>query len=211
VSAASSVPVKVSGRASKHRDLLTARAVQAAASPEFRRCLTRLATARFLLEDGRLRERALYHVENGASATAAIERVAREYARVAGDSVDEALHQRAMELEALCARMLHRLAGDDVDGAFATPGCVFVANRLTVFEAIELAKGHGAAAVLSAPAAASPGVDVARTLGIPVVCDVRALFRWTCDGDRALVDGNEGVVLLNPLRADVAAHRRDRK
>ncbi|MSP61420.1 MAG: GAF domain-containing protein [Myxococcales bacterium] len=165
----------------------------------------KLGELRFLLDDARLRGRAFRHVESGASAASAVERMAREYARVLSGAAEETLRGRALELEALCARLHTRLAGDEPALA---PGRILIAARLTVFEAVELAVSHGAGAALAAPVAASPGVDVAHALGLPVVCDVRALFQWAADGDRALLDAEAGVVVLNPSRTDVAAHRR---
>jgi phosphotransferase system enzyme I (PtsP) len=170
----------------------------------------RLAVLRFVLEDERLRGRAFKHVEQGASAAAAVERVARQYVRVLADASDELLRERALELEALSARILGRLAGDTDEAGTLAPGRVLVAGRLTVFEAVELAASHGAGAAVSAPAAGCPGIEVARALALPVVCDVRALFQWAGDGDRVLVDGEQGLVLLNPSRTEIAEHRRTR-
>src|SRR5207237_4997844 len=90
------------------------------------------------------------------------------------------------------------------------PGRVHVAGRLAVFEAVHLSRTHAAACVLSGPASASPGVEVARALGLPVACEVRSLFRWIQDGDRALVDGDAGTVLVNPPRTEIANLRRER-
>ena len=45
-------------------------------------------------------------------------------------------------------------------------------------------------------------------LGLPVVAGVTELFRWVADGDRVLVDGDAGSVVVNPSRVDVAAHRK---
>ena len=65
--------------------------------------------------------------------------------------------------------------------------------------------------MLAQPADASPGIEVARALGLPVVCDVRGLFRWAHEGDRVLVDGSAGSLLINPPRAEVSALRRSRR
>ena len=167
---------------------------------------SRLSVLRFVLEDARLRGRAFKHLETGASATTAIERVARQYVRVLANSADETLRERSLEIEALATRLVTCLVGGEALGP--APGRVLVATRLTVFEVVGLAASHGAGAALTAPLAASPGVPVARALDLPVACDVKALFQWAADGDRALVDGDTGVVLLNPSRGDVAAHRR---
>ncbi|MDB4966901.1 MAG: Phosphocarrier protein kinase/phosphorylase, nitrogen regulation associated [Myxococcales bacterium] len=164
-----------------------------------------VSPARFVLDDARLRGRMRDHVDEGASAEAAVERVMREYTRVLSSSGDRLLADRALEVEALCLRVLNRL------GAPATrlpPGSVLAAARLTVCDAIELRAGHAGGAVLSAPTTASPGLGVAVALCLPVVAGVGELFRWVSDGDRVLVDGDAGVLTVNPSRVDVAAHRK---
>lgn len=164
-----------------------------------------LSPARFVLDDARLRGRMRDHVDDGASAEAAVERVMREYTRVLSASGDKLLADRAHEVEALCLRVLNRLGAP---ASKLPPGSVLAAGRLTVCDVIELRAGHAAGAVLSAPAAASPGLAVAVALGLPVVAGVTELFRWVSDGDRVLVDGDNGSVSVNPSRVDVAAHRK---
>ncbi len=164
-----------------------------------------LSPARFVLDDARLRGRMRDHVDEGGSAEAAVERVMREYTRVLSASGEKLLVDRAHEVEALCLRVLNRLGAP---ASKLPPGSVLVAARLTVCDAIELRAGHAAGAVLSAPAAASPGLGVAVALCLPVVAGVPELFRWVSDGDRVLVDGDAGSVTVNPSRVDVAAYRK---
>ena len=164
-----------------------------------------LSPARFVLDDARLRGRMRDHVDEGGSAEAAVERVMREYTRVLSASGEKLLADRAHEVEALCLRVLNRLGAP---ASKLPPGSVLAAGRLTVCDVIELRAGHAVGAVLSSPAAASPGLAVAVALGLPVVAGVTELFRWVSDGDRVLVDGDSGSVIVNPSRVDVAAHRK---
>jgi phosphotransferase system, enzyme I, PtsP len=164
-----------------------------------------VSPARFVLDDARLRGRMRDHVEDGASAEAAVEQVMREYARVLSSSGERLLADRALEVEALCLRVLNRLGAPH---GKMPPGSVLAAARLTVCDAIELRAWHAAGAVLSAPTAASPGLGVAVALQLPVVAGVGELFRWVSDGDRVLVDGDGGTLTVNPSRVDVAAHRK---
>ncbi|HEX4462837.1 MAG TPA: phosphoenolpyruvate-utilizing N-terminal domain-containing protein, partial [Polyangia bacterium] len=167
--------------------------------------LSLVSPARFVLDDARLRGRMRKQVDAGASAEAAVERVMREYTRVLSTAGERLLADRALEVEALCLRVLNRLSAP---AAKLPAGAVLAAARLTVCDAIELRAGHAAGAVLSAPAASSPGLAVAVALGLPVVAGLGELFRWVSDGDRILVDGDVGVATVNPSRVDVAAHRR---
>jgi phosphotransferase system enzyme I (PtsP) len=164
-----------------------------------------ISSARFVLDDVRLRERMMAHVEAGATAETAVERVTREYARVLSGAADGTLTERALEVEALCLRVLGKLG---TPGGHLPPGSLLVAKRLTVCDAIELAAAHGVGAALAGNQNESSGLTVARALSLPVVAGVTELFRWVTDGDRALVDGDAGGIVINPSRLDVAAHRR---
>jgi len=164
-----------------------------------------ISPARFVLDDARLRGRMRDHVDDGATAEAAVERVMREYTRVLSSSGEKLLVERALEVEALCLRVLNRLGAP---ASKLPPGSVLAAARLTVCDAIELRASHAAGAVLAAPAASSPGLGIAVALQLPVVAGVPELFRWVSDGDRVLVDGDAGTVIVNPSRVDVAAHRK---
>jgi phosphoenolpyruvate-protein kinase (PTS system EI component) len=63
------------------------------------------------------------------------------------------------------------------------------------------------AVVLSEPAAA-PGARALLTLAaVPAVVEVGSLFRWVTEGELALVDGDHGLVRLNPSRTEVATFR----
>lgn len=164
-----------------------------------------LSPSRFVLDDARMRGRMLKHVEAGASAEGAVEHVMREYTRLLTSSGDTVLAERALEVEALCLRVMARL---EAPRQPLPPGAVLCAARLTVCDAIELAAGHGVAVALASGSEGSPGVAVAIALGLPVVVGVSELFRWVAAGDRALVNGEDGSVIVNPSRVDVAAHRR---
>jgi phosphotransferase system enzyme I (PtsP) len=164
-----------------------------------------LSPSRFVLDDARLRNRMIKHVQAGAAAEEAVEQVMREYTRLLSSSGDPVLAARAVEVEALCLRVMARFHGGRV--AFK-PGAVLCAARLTVCDALELGAAHGAGVVLAASATDSPGVQVARALGLPMVNGVHELFRWVADGDRAIVDGDAGTLVLNPSRIDVAEFRR---
>jgi phosphotransferase system enzyme I (PtsP) len=167
--------------------------------------ITLLSPSRFVLDDARLRNRMIKHVQAGAGAEEAVEHVMREYTRLLSSSGDPVLSARAVEVEALCQRVMGRLHG----GRLALkPGTVLCAARLTVCDALELGAAHGAGVALASTSSGAPGAQVARALGLPMVCGVHELFRWVADGDRAIVDGDAGTLVLNPSRIDVAEFRR---
>jgi phosphotransferase system enzyme I (PtsP) len=164
-----------------------------------------LSPSRFVLDDARLRNRMIKHVQAGAAAEEAVEQVMREYTRLLSSSGDPVLGARAVEVEALCLRVMARIHGGR---AQFKAGALLCAARLTVCDALELGAAHGAGVALASGANDSPGVQVARALGLPMVNGVHELFRWVADGDRAIIDGDAGTLVLNPSRIDVAEFRR---
>jgi phosphotransferase system, enzyme I, PtsP len=162
-------------------------------------------TAMTLLDDARLVERALELVDAGTSATRALDRVAREAARVAELSGDALLRRRAVDVEGLCDRAAARLAG--LAPPVWAPGTVLVTHRLSTWDALELASARGIGVALAAPPADSPGLDIARARGLAATASLAALFRWSRAGARMFVDGNAGVVVVNPGRAEMAEYR----
>jgi phosphotransferase system enzyme I (PtsP) len=167
-----------------------------------------LSPSRFVLDDARLRNRMIKHVQAGAGAEEAVEQVMREYTRLLSSSGDPVLGARAVEVEALCLRVMALLHGGRAAGTKPWAGAILCAARLTVCDALELGAAHGAGVALASTTADSPGVQVARALGMPLVNGVHELFRWVADGDRAIIDGDAGTLVLNPSRIDVAEFRR---
>jgi phosphoenolpyruvate-protein kinase (PTS system EI component) len=169
--------------------------------------LALLSPSRYVLDDARMRGRMIKHVQAGASAEEAVERVMREYTRLLSTSPitdDAVLHHRALEVEALCQRVMARLSEGPRQ---IPPGAVLCTSKLTVCDAVELAAAHGVAVALSSKHDDSPGIAVAIALGLPVVVGMSELFRWVADGDRALVNAEEGTLTVNPSSVDVAQHR----
>jgi len=167
--------------------------------------LSLLSPSRFVLDDARMRNRMIKQVQAGAAAEEAVEQVMREYTRLLSSSGDPVLSARAVEVEALCLRVMARLHGGRVP---FKAGAILCAARLTVCDALELGAAHGAGVALASTTDDAPGAQVARALGLPIVRGVRELFRWVADGDRAIVDGDAGTLVLNPSRIDVAEFRR---
>jgi phosphotransferase system enzyme I (PtsP) len=163
------------------------------------------AQASTLLEDRRLFERALEHSEAGLSPRRALDRVARETARIAELSGDTLLRARAVDVEGLCDRAAARLA--KAGPPDWRPGTILVTHRLSSWDALELCAAGGIGVALSAPADQSPGLAIAGPKGLVACAGTAALFRWARSGSRILVDGTAGSVVINPGRAEVASYR----
>jgi phosphoenolpyruvate-protein kinase (PTS system EI component) len=64
---------------------------------------------------------------------------------------------------------------------------------------------------MAEPAEAGSFRALLEHLQLPVVAEVPGLLRWATDGERALVDGDHGLLSLNPRRSEVEAFRAGRR
>ena len=88
---------------------------------------------------------------------------------------------------------------------------MLAADRLDAVTTIEHFAAHGAG-ICAADADASPILgDLCGALGLPLVAGVRGLFAWAREGTLAVVDGDEGQVILHPARDELARYRRQRR
>lgn len=154
-----------------------------------------------ILDDHRFRERAIELIELKRSVGGGMAEVAREVtraARVTGDAFSE---RRARDIEDLCDAITMLAAGDP--RAELPTKAVVIGDRLTVYDLLVTARHKPAAIALGDAGSGARTRSLAALLEVPCVTGVQGLFRWAADGDLALVDGDHGLVVLNPSKADV--------
>lgn len=169
-----------------------------------------LASLFLLWEDQRFLALVEEHAAREQNPVHALREVARLYARAPYDApiVDASSTERSVEAEALCLQIAARL----VDERVPSQGAALLAtDRLPAITAL-VAVAHRASAVALSGAVAETalGAAVARAGGLAVVAEVGGLFAWARVGDRILVDGERGMVRINPSAATVAQFRRGR-
>lgn len=158
-----------------------------------------LTLSRTILDDGRLRERTL-ELAKGRGLGHALTQVAREATRAARLTDVPMLTERAMEMSELCDALRLLLAHE---AAPPVPkGAVWVGEAVTVFELLLAARTHPAALVLSGPVGPGRVRSIVESIGVPTVCDAAGIYNWASDGDVALVDGDHGLVRVNPSRRE---------
>lgn len=226
--AASAGDAKLLGRAfdTAHKELsaLYTKAIQRGLARE----ASFLTTYSLIASDARLRGRALELVGAGASLAKALSTVAREATRAAhggpagrgseraASPEDEVfLRERARDIEDLCDALL-MLARPDQRAALPT-GAILAGDDLSVFDLVVTRRFKPVGIALSDRAVAEGAPGKARIpvllelLGLPAVVGVKGLFEWATPGDIALVDGDHGLVVLNPSRSETAALRAEKR
>jgi phosphoenolpyruvate-protein kinase (PTS system EI component) len=157
-----------------------------------------------VIEDARIEERAIEHVDAGLSPAQALERLAAESAKTF--SAHGPMARRALEVEAFASGVAHRYAGLEADRV--RKGELIVSVQLSAIAALR-AWSHGAVAALcQGPAEDSPGVALLSALELPVVSGLRQLFDRLGHADRVALDSESGEVVVNPSAAQAAAWKK---
>ncbi len=169
-----------------------------------------LGTYLELLEDMRFRERAIELARDGQGVAHALAQVAREVTRTAiSFTRDSFLEERAKDIEDLCDA-LTMLALNDRRTALPTKA-ILLGDALTVFDLLVSAKAQPVGIILSDRAAGPRTQALLRLLDVPAIVDVVGVFRWASDGDLALLDGDHGLLIINPTKSEIAVLREARR
>lgn len=138
------------------------------------------------------------YIQKGFSAEAAVQNVRRQtrerYAQI-GDSL---LKGRLSDLEDLATRLLKHLSGIDTAPEDLPESTILVANNLGPAELLDYDRRFIKGLVLEEGVHTAHVAIIARALDIPVVGRVPLLLTHVSKGDRLIVDGKQGTVLVNP-------------
>lgn len=166
-----------------------------------------LAMHRMMLDDGRFRERAL-DLAKSHGLGHGLAQVAREATRAARLTHADALDDRATEMCELCDALRVLCAPD---GAAKVPrDAIWIGDTVTVFELLLAARARPAALVLTQKVTTPRVHALIALMNVPAVSEVAGLYAWASDGDVALVDGDHGLVRVNPTRRERDAARVER-
>jgi phosphotransferase system enzyme I (PtsP) len=169
-----------------------------------------LGTYTEILEDVRLRQRASELAGTGVGVAQALAQVARDVTRTAMSLTrDPYLEERARDVEDLCDA-LTMLAESDRRTALPSKALI-VGDTLTVFDLLVSARSHPVGIALTDRASGPRLRTLLKLMNIPAVVGIEGLFRWASDGDVALLDGDHGLLVINPSKAEMASLREYRR
>jgi len=136
-------------------------------------------------------------IRGGLSAEAAVQRVAGELHDRMRRITDPYLRERLADLEDLASRLLAALAGETVR-APVPPGGILLARRLGPAELLDWHAAGIAAVAVEEASGGSHAAILARALGLPSVGGTRGMLEAAEPGDEAVVDADEGQLVLRP-------------
>jgi phosphotransferase system enzyme I (PtsI) len=153
-----------------------------------------------VLEDQALISETIREFEaTGRNVETCFNAVSKKYIQAFSEIDDEYLRERAADIRDVAQRVLHNLLGQAENSlSRLVERRIVVANDLSPSDSASIDRGSGLAIVTDSGSKTSHAVIVARSMKVPAVVGVRDLTRRVKTGDWALVDGYEGLVILNP-------------
>jgi phosphotransferase system enzyme I (PtsP) len=152
---------------------------------------------RLILEDDEFAGRIRDTVEKGFSAESALFRVIDELSAQMLAVADGYLRERATDFRDVGHRVLRHLRQEDRRGAFAKP-TILVAEELTLSQLTLVSHENLAGIALQSGGVTSHAAILARSFEIPTVVGIEHLMESVVEGDHLVLDGNSGVVYVNP-------------
>ncbi len=138
-------------------------------------------------------------IDGGSCAEAAADSILGMYADMFAAVDDELMRQRATDVRDIRTRLLSILLGTaGVDLSALPAGTILVARDLTPSMTVGLNKENVAGIVTETGGRTSHSAILARALRLPAVLSIPKALELVQDGDGLIVDGSEGVVVLNP-------------
>ena len=145
----------------------------------------------------------------GQCAEAALDNVCRMYIEMFSSMEDELMRQRATDVEDLRTRILMILLGqEELDLSNLPADAVLVAHDLTPSMTAGLKRGSVAGILTEVGGITSHSAILARTMELPAVLSVNGLMEQVEDGDILILDGGDGIAILNPDEATLAQYQR---
>lgn len=152
-----------------------------------------------MLADPFMRSQMQDAIDAGACAEAAVDNVCTMYADMFAGVEDELMRQRATDVRDIRTRLLSLLLGTaSVDLSELPAGSVLVARDLTPSMTVGLKKENIAAILTETGGRTSHSAILARALRLPAVLSVPKVLDTVKDGDGIIVDGGDGLAILNP-------------
>jgi phosphotransferase system enzyme I (PtsI) len=128
--------------------------------------------------------------------------VAQRYIAAFAEIDDEYLRERAADIKDVTGRVLRMLLGQTAANLTQlVDKRIIVAKDISPSEAAGIDRSAALGIVTEGGSRTSHAVIVARSMKVPAVVGARELTGRVRDGDWIIVDGYEGVVVLNPTQA----------
>ena len=151
-------------------------------------------------------------IMSGTCAEAAFESTCDMFAGMFQMADDELTRQRATDIGDIKLRMLKILTGTpDVNISEVPAGTILVAEDLTPSMTAGIVKENVAGIITAVGGKTSHSAILARALEIPAVLSVDGIVDKVSDGMTAVVDGCDGICILDPSQEEIEKYQAKRE
>lgn len=151
-------------------------------------------------------------IMSGTCAEAAFESTCDMFAGMFQMADDELTRQRATDIGDIKVRMLKILTGTpDVNISEVPAGTILVAEDLTPSMTAGIVKENVAGIITAVGGKTSHSAILARALEIPAVLSVDGIVDMVSDGMTAVVDGCDGICILDPSQEEIEKYQAKRE
>jgi phosphotransferase system enzyme I (PtsP) len=153
---------------------------------------------KLMLQDQTFLTRIENLIRDGLSAEAALQQTANEFVEQFAGLKDAYLQDRAADIKDIGLRVLRHLLGVSERQRPVTSGIVLVAGGVSLSDLAMVEHQHLKGLVLASGGVTSHASILAKSLEIPTVVGAERAEEVIREGDQLIVDGNAGVVYVNP-------------
>ncbi|MEW8956721.1 phosphoenolpyruvate--protein phosphotransferase [Clostridium sp.] len=164
-----------------------------------------------LLDDPEFTGAMEMEINNKVNALKAVDSVAKTFLMIFESMEDEYMRERAADIKDVSNRILLNVAGKMIGVEVQKENTIVVANDLTPSDTAQLDKSKVVAFLTNIGGRTSHSAIMARTLEIPAVVGLNDITSSVENGDLVIVDGIEGIVIINPDEATVKEYEAKRE
>ncbi|NLZ54826.1 MAG: phosphoenolpyruvate--protein phosphotransferase, partial [Thermoanaerobacteraceae bacterium] len=128
----------------------------------------------------------------------AVSQVVKNYVEVFSNMEDEYMKERAADIKDVGERIIKNLLGISTDSFTLSEKVIIIARDLTPSDTAQMDKDKVLAFATDMGGRTSHTAIMARSLEIPAVVGLVDATVRVRDGDNVIVDGNKGIVYINP-------------
>ncbi|WP_291647718.1 phosphoenolpyruvate--protein phosphotransferase [Clostridium sp.] len=153
-----------------------------------------------LLDDPEFTGGMLLEIEsNSVNAMKAVESVTNTFVMIFDSMEDEYMKERAADIKDVSKRIISNLAGKGGDAfAITEANTIVVAHDLTPSDTAQLDRSKVVGFLTNIGGRTSHSAIMARTLEIPAIVGLKDITTSVKNGDTVIVDGIEGICIINP-------------
>jgi phosphotransferase system enzyme I (PtsI) len=121
---------------------------------------------------------------------------------------DSYLRERFLDIKDVTHRVMRHLRGEMLQHPMFDDPVIIIAHDLTPSDTVQLDRSKVLGFALETGSANSHAAIIARSLALPAVVRLHNICDELHSGDPVLLDGDEGLLILNPSPATLAKYRR---